>query len=167
MYYIASYDLIGKSQWWTYFATWHPDHDPKGQKYFYVTVSRSQPKILENAIVHTYPMGADQAFLLYETEEEIQAVLQQGSQFLTIEKIFFFQNNEGLFKVEPESDVKGLLWVSPGKEFVIYMPPELENSMFTRMFLFNGANLEHFEFVKNWGGEVKLFRVNFPENMTA
>ena len=44
---------------------------------------------------------------------------------------------------------------------LIHIPPELENSMFTRMFFFNGYGMENFEFVNNWGGEVKLFRVIF------
>jgi hypothetical protein len=29
------------------------------------------------------------------------------------------------------------------------------------MFLFNGQGLQNFEYVNNWGGEVKLYKVKF------
>jgi hypothetical protein len=57
--------------------------------------------------------------------------------------------------------------VQPDKRVAIFMPPEIQNSMFTRMFLFDGAGLEHFELVNQWGGEVKLYKVNFPNSTSS
>jgi hypothetical protein len=35
------------------------------------------------------------------------------------------------------------------------------------MFFFNGAGLQKFELVNNWGGEVKLYRLKMPVNGTS
>lgn len=160
MYYIASADLIAKSQWWTYFSTWNPNSETKGQKYYYVTVPLYDAKLSQDAIIYTYPMSQDQAFIIYDYNNTLRPILQQGSQFLTIEKIFFTRDNQGQILLDEDADVKGLLWLSADMNTVVYMPPELENSMFTKLYFFNGMGLENFEFVDNWGGEVKLFRVN-------
>ena len=165
MYYIASGDLIGKSQWWTYFATWkkeNPD-DAKGTKYFYTPVELAQTKDMpsENATVYVYPLSADQSFLVYEKGGLMTAYFQQGRDTVNIEQTFYFQGNYGFMQTAQTDDViKGLLWISPDMGFVIFVPEELMNSMFTKMYLFNGQGLEHFSIVQNFGGEVKLFKVD-------
>jgi len=175
MYFIASSDLISKSQWWTYFATWAPAktgkcptlENPKGDCYFYsmVSLSNAKPQPAQNAVVYTYTLGQNQAFLLYEINNTMKPYLQQGGQVLTVEKIFYYtREGLGYTRIYPDSDVKGLIWLSPDRQVIIYIPPELENALFTRLYFFNGNNingqpLEHFEFVNNWGGEVKLFKV--------
>ncbi|MCX6818581.1 MAG: hypothetical protein NT129_01110 [Candidatus Aenigmarchaeota archaeon] len=179
MYFIASSDLISKSQWWTYFATWSPTKtgtcqtlkNPKGDCYFYsvVYLSNAKPQPTQNAIVYTYAISQNQAFLLYEINNTMKPYLQQGGQVLTVEKIFYYtKEGLGYTRVYPGSEVKGLIWLSPDRNVIIYIPPELENALFTRLYFFNGNNvngqpLEHFEFVNNWGGELKLFRVLFNE----
>ena len=167
MYFIASSDLISKSQWWTYFATWTPTD--KGQKYYYVTVSLSQakPNPSQNSLTYSYSMSSNQAFLVYQVNNTLKPYLQQGNQFLTVEKISYFTNEGiGITTVFPGADVKGTLWVTPDKEMIIYIPPELETSLFTRMYLYNGqgvegGSLKNFELAGNWGGEVKLYRIVF------
>ena len=160
MYYIASADLIAKSQWWTYFSTWNPNTETKGQKYYYVTVPLYEAKLAQDAIIYTYPMAQNQAFIIYSYNNTLKPMLQQDSQFLTVEKIFYFEDNAGQIIVDENADVKGMVWLSSDKNTLVYILPELENSMFTYLYFFNGAGLENFEFVDNWGGEVKLFKVN-------
>ncbi|MFH0832269.1 MAG: hypothetical protein V1900_00910 [Candidatus Aenigmatarchaeota archaeon] len=162
LYYIASSDLISKSVWWSYFTTWEPAE--KGKKYYYLMLGLSQAKpiVAQNAIAYTYPMAEQQSFVLYEINGTIKPYLQQGSQFLSVEKIFYVtKDGMGAVKTYPDSEIKGLLWLTPDRQLLIYIPPELENSLFTKMYFFNGQGLENFEFVNNWGGEVKLFRVKF------
>ena len=177
MYFIASSDLISKSQWWTYFATWAPTkigtcqtlENPKGDCYFYnmISLANAKPQPTQNAIVYTYPMSQNQAFLLYEINNTMKPYLQQGGMLATVEKIFYYtREGAGFTHIYPEADVKGLIWLSPDRQIIIYIPPELENALFTKMYFFNGYNLnnqplEHFEFINNWGGEVKLFKVKF------
>jgi len=162
MYYIASSDLISKSQWWSYFSTWDPID--KGNRYIYYTVQLTQAKPIpsENAISYTYAMGQNQAFVLYDIEDNLKPYLQSGNQFLEVEKLFYFKKDgTPNFIISEEAEVKGLLWLDPSRQLIIFIPPELENSIFTRLYFFNGEGLENFEFVNSWGGEVKLFKVKF------
>jgi len=162
MYYIASSDLIGKSQWWTYFSTWTPETH-SGDKYVYMPVGLAQtkPVITEDAVGYIYPFASDQAFIIYEKNKTLTLMLQQGSNWLKVKKLFYFKDNNGYLEEYPDAEIKGMVWLSPDKTWIIYIPDELVNSMFTRMFLFNGQGLEKFEFAGNWGGEVKLFKVKF------
>ncbi|MBU5689729.1 MAG: STT3 domain-containing protein [Candidatus Aenigmatarchaeota archaeon] len=56
--------------------------------------------------------------------------------------------------------VGGLLWVQPDYRVLIYLPPEVENSIFIRTFLFNGEGLKHFKLVYS-NPEIKLYKVSF------
>lgn len=171
-YYIASSDLLGKSQWWTYFATWDPAggkncpliSSDKGYCYLYTTVSlsRASPIPSQNAIAYTYPLSQRNAFVIYEINSTLIPYFQQDNQLSTVESIFYFtKDGIGRIRTAPDADLPGLIWMDPSKQVIVFIPLELANSLFTRMFLFNGAGLEKFEFVNSWGGEVKLFKVNF------
>lgn len=167
MYYIASQDLIGKSVWWSYFSTWDPAREgEKGNKYSYAILQRAQsrPLLDQNAIAHVYPISSQQSFVVFERDNGMQAFIQQGTQLGEVGKLFYFtKDGQGALKTAPDAQVSGLLWLSPDKQAIIFAPPELENSLFTRMYLFNGAGLQNFEFVNSWGGEVKLFKVKFKD----
>ena len=58
--------------------------------------------------------------------------------------------------------VPGTLWVDPSLQLVIYMPPQMENSMFTRMFFYNGEGLKYFE-SSYVNPEVRLFKFKVEE----
>ncbi len=161
MYFIASSDLIFKSQWWSYFSTWNPVD--KGNKYVYYlsNLAGKKPILAQNVVAYEYPVGNGQSFLVYEKNGTMKAVLQAGSQFVNVQKLLYFTDSEINSATDDSAELKGTVLLLPGMQTLVYMPPELENSMFTRLFFFNGYGLKHFEFVNNWGGEVKLFRVRF------
>ncbi|MBS3056036.1 MAG: hypothetical protein J4473_01230 [Candidatus Aenigmarchaeota archaeon] len=166
MYYIASNDLIFKSQWWSYFSTWNTIDKGKKSTYAIINAGGQKPLLAYNVIATEFSVGDNQAFLLYQnqTSGEKKMLFQAGNQFLKIHR-FIYIDSQGYMKMQTEDDfqVPGTAMILPGDSQLIYMPPELENSMFTRMFIFRGQGLENFEYVKNWGGEVILYRVNFPE----
>ncbi len=162
-YYIASADLIGKSQWWTYFATWNPLNAPTfGQRYNYaiLSLSSARPILEQNSIAYYYNIGQNTAFVIYEANNTLTPYFQQQNQLAGVEKLYYFdkQGNGKLF-VNENADLKGLLWLDPSRQTLVFMPPELEASLFTRMFFFNGLGLQKFELVNVWGGEIKLFKV--------
>jgi dolichyl-diphosphooligosaccharide--protein glycosyltransferase len=165
MYYIASSDLLGKSVWWSYFATWKPEE--KGQKYnyFMIPLYNAKPVPNQNAVAYVYSIGQQQSFIIYEyNQSSMIPYLQQGANIVKVEKLLYFaRNGETRFYIQPNADVKGTLWLEPGRQTVIYIPVEFEKSLFTRMFLFNGQDLKYFKYVSSWGGEVKLFKINFDE----
>jgi len=89
MYYIASSDLIFKSVWWTYFATWDPGREDKGDKYSYVMarLERRKPLLREGVVGYEYPISSRQSFILYDMNGTINALFQQDNQFVKIRKI--------------------------------------------------------------------------------
>ncbi len=169
MYYIASSDLIPKSTWWTYFSTWNPV-DKRGTPYNYLSIplSQARPDIRQNAIVYTYPFspqpGVVHSFVLYNSNGSLTVFLQQQgvAEPLKVEKfIIFDESGTGRLFTQSDAKVPGLVWIEPGNRAILFIPTELENAMFTRMFLFNGIGLQNFELVNSWGGEVRLYKVKF------
>ncbi len=169
MYYIASADLIYKSQWWTYFSTWDPlKNDPKGSAYNYfpAQLTKRKPLFSQATVGYEYQLSQGQSFVLYDENNTLHAMLQQNNQFVKISKVVYPTKFGYVTSEDPSAEIKATIYVPDSSlSIIFFFPKELENSMFTRMFFYNGAGLEHFEFVKDWGGEVKLFRVRFNETV--
>jgi len=162
MYYIASSDLIGKSVWWSYFATWTPVE--KGVQYNYAILSLSQQRDIDlNTRLYIYPISTDQSILLVDANSTLTPLFQQGNLApVRVERIvYFLPDGSGISRDVPDAEVKGLVWVDPSRQVVVFAPPQIADSLFTRLFFMNGQGLEHFQLVGNWGGELKLFRVTF------
>ena len=72
---------------------------------------------------------------------------------------------DGLRVIEDTTgEIQGTIFVpDPSGSTIVYMPEELENSVFTKMFFFNGIQLDKFELVGNWGNEFKLYKVKFDD----
>ncbi|MBI4895129.1 MAG: hypothetical protein HY831_01420 [Candidatus Aenigmarchaeota archaeon] len=167
VYYIASADLVYKSQWWTYFSTWDPlKNDPKGTTYNYfpAQLTRRKPLFSQSTVGYEYQLSEGQSFILYDENNTLHALLQQNNQFVKISKVVYPTKFGYVTSEDPSAEIKGTIYVPDSSLSVIFFfPKELENSMFTRMFFYNGAGLEHFEFVDQWGGEVKLFKLKINE----
>jgi hypothetical protein len=166
MYYLATSDLIGKSVWWTYFSTWDPTVT-KGTSYSYyiLNLQSVRPLMNQNALAYTYPIADNQAFMLIGINDTFKAYLQQGNgQPIEIQRLIYYaENGQPLYTENTDAPVKGTLFVQVDKQAIVYMPAEIQDSMFTKMFLFNGAGLTKFQFIQQWGGEVKLFKINFDD----
>ncbi len=160
MYFIASSDLIGKSQWWTYFSTWSPDTH-KGTKYFYATLWLSGTKKLNNRTVYIYPYYHNQAFLIVSNGTDFDLYFQQDTNVMRIKRFVYYSSGLTVEKTYENASIDGMVWTDPSMKAIIFVPKELENSLFTRMMLFDGKGLKHFKFVKDFGWEVKLFKVEF------
>ncbi|MEM5868625.1 MAG: STT3 domain-containing protein [Candidatus Aenigmatarchaeota archaeon] len=160
MYYIASEDLLWKSQWWTYFSTWDPK-TKKGTKYFYIPAQYAGKKSLGNSTYYLYPISRVEVLVIKEEGKELDAFLQVQNEMKIIRKFIYFESNFIKEKSYENYEIDGTLFLFPDKSNVIFMNKELENSLFTRMFLLNGAGLKRFELVRNFGGEVKIFKVIF------
>ncbi len=171
-YFLASSDLIGKSVWWTYFATWSPEKkgtctaagitDPKGDCYQYSMLGLSGATPNGQSILYSYAAGANQAFIInYDTETgNMKAFFSENNNLHPVQSVFYFsKDGSGTMSNANSAEISGMLWVEPDRQTIIYMPVQLSDAIFTRLFFFNGAGLQHFEFVEQWGGEVKLFRV--------
>ncbi|MEM7813565.1 MAG: hypothetical protein QW548_01555, partial [Candidatus Aenigmatarchaeota archaeon] len=174
LYFIASQDLIFKSQWWTYFATWDPTREgsqplSKGDIYTYAIaqVARRKPLPQFGVVGYEYPLSQLQSIVLCQQNGTIApcardaiGLFQSGEQFVRLRRIVWPTSRGYASMEDDDAELPGTVLVLDGSAQVIaYLRPELENALFTRMFFYNGAGLEKFELVGNWGGEVKLFKV--------
>lgn len=166
LYFIASSDLIFKSVWWTYFATWDPARPDRGDKYTYMPIQLGsrKPLLFARVVGYEYPISERQSFVLYEENNTVKAVFQQDNQFVRVKKLIILRDQGYLTIEDPEAELAGVLLI-PGfpSQMIFYIPEQLADSMFTRLYFFNGAGLKHFQFVNSWGAEVKLFKVVFTE----
>ena len=157
LYELASSDLIGKSHWWSYFSNWDPEKG-KGQAYSYITVRLQGQKklLLENGTALIYGPFILKIIQKNDTQK-IEPLLLQEGKYYKIKNLVLPQNNTFLKLNYSDAPVPGTLWVDPSFQAVIYMPPQIENSMFTRMFFYNGEGLKYFE-PAYITPEVKLFK---------
>jgi len=162
LYELASNDLIGKSHWWTYFSNWDPEKG-KGQAYDYVTVSLQDRKSLlfDNGSALIYGPFILKVIYKNNTQQVTPYVFQQGN-YYKIKNLVLTINNTPTKFTYPNASIQGTLWIDPSLRIAIYMPQETENSLFTRMFFYNGANLKYFE-PTYLGPHVKLFRFKYEE----
>lgn len=173
MYYLATADLIGKSYWWTYFSSWNPID--KGCATPMSQLGLKQVKPSSNGVVtYTFeggiPSGCNQQVggqvIITQQNNSLQAYLFDGSKLQQIEQFIYFTEQGGILRTSENAPVKGLVLLDPSMQAIIFIPPEIKDSMFTRMFFFNGQGsdgqpLGNFTFVNQWGGEVKLYKINF------
>jgi hypothetical protein len=150
IYLIASADLIGKFYWMSYFGT------GSGRNFFQLPFS-----------------GFDQSGLptyggivtLAQKDDKLIGIMnlpQQGLRNTIIREIVYFQQGveRHLDFVNVTNTIDGLLWVDPSFRLVIFMEPSIRDSLFTKMFFWNGEGLKNFElnFVNS---EVRIFKVKF------
>ena len=60
-------------------------------------------------------------------------------------------------KPETNSTLDGMIWIDPSFRVIIYMDPKVRDSIFTRMFFFNGEGLQKFDMTYQ-NPEVKIFK---------
>ncbi len=149
VYFIASSDLIGKYYWLTYFGT------GTGRQYLVLPLTgrdREGNLVYGNGIL-----------TLAFKDDKIVPILnvpQQGIFNMIVRKlVFVYQGNQFTFDYSNVTQkIDGLVF-SDGNA-AIYMDPLTANSMFTRLYFFNGEGLRYFKLVYS-NPEVKIFEVNF------
>lgn len=149
MYLIASNDLIGKYYWMSYFGT------GTGRNYFQMQLTNYDP----NQGVLEYNGG--QVRLVFNEDGWIPVLNfpEQGIRNAIIKDVVYFENGEERrFNFTDQTNViDGMLWVDPSYQVAIFMDASIRDSVFTRMFFFNGDGLENFELVYT-NPEIRLFR---------
>jgi len=146
MYLIASSDLIGKYYWLSFFGT------GTGRNYFQLPLSNFD----QAQGVLNY---ADGTVSLVRRENQWVPIYQNR---YVINELVYFENGETkhLFFQNVTNTIDGLLWVDPSYNMAIFMEPPIKDSLFTRMYFWNGEGLEHFELVRS-NSEIRLFKVIF------
>jgi asparagine N-glycosylation enzyme membrane subunit Stt3 len=149
IYFIASNDLIGKYYWLTYFGT------GTGRQYVVLPLTGR-----DNQGNLVYGNGI---LTLAFKDDKIIPILNIPSQgifnMIVRRMIFIYQGNQYSFDYSNATNkIDGLVF-SDGNA-AIYMDPQTANSMFTKLYFFNGEGLKYFKLVYS-NPEVKIFEVNF------
>jgi len=144
VYIIASSDLIGKYHWMSYFGT-------GTAKDFYqlsLTNYDQQQGILNYA---------DGAVSLVSKGNQLVPVY--NSKYVIKDLVYFPMGQEKQESFANATDsIDALLWVDPSFQMAVLMQPEIRDSVFTKMFFWNGKGLNNFQLVFN-NAEIKIFKV--------
>jgi len=152
MFVIASNDLIGKYYWMSYFGT------GTGRNYFQMQMTGYDP----NQGVIEYNDG--QLRLVFDNGQWIPVLNfpQQGVRNVPIRNIVYFENGQErrLNFTDMPNTIDGMVWVDPSYTAAMFMDASIRDSVFTRMFFFNGVGLQNFELVYQ-NPEIRVFKVIF------
>jgi len=179
IYLIASSDLIGKYYWLSYFGSClnkygiqtgqscysmlPPDFknlvDPivaqNPQNYQFVRLSLSNYGLDQQGGIGAYYYGGGAITIAVRNNTLIPVL---NNKYIARE-IIFFQNGQMFTNTFNTSEtVDGTVWVDSSFRTAIFLSPAIRNSIFTRLFFFDGQGLNDFQLVFN-NGEVKIFKV--------
>ena len=166
MYFLAASDLISKYPWPSYFGSLWPTYSGEGkqQQFFQIAL---KPLTDNNGRVVGY---YDQC-LRSDSTGNCQTfnflVIEQGGKLATIyqnrnfvKNTAYFIGSEKKLDISENATLDGTFWLDPSYGFAFYMTPEVQNSVFTRLYFYDGAGLTHFKQVYS-NGEVKIYKVEF------
>ncbi|MDI6798846.1 MAG: STT3 domain-containing protein, partial [Candidatus Aenigmarchaeota archaeon] len=147
MYLIASSDLIGKYHWLSYFG-----QRGNAKDFIQLPLTGYDP----NQGILSYYNG-----VIYLIRKENQWVPVYQGRYVIKEIVYYEDGAQKRLNFTNVTDsVDGLLWVDPSYRIVIFMLPEVRDSLFTIMFFWNGRGLKHFD-LKFSNPEVRIFKVIF------
>jgi dolichyl-diphosphooligosaccharide--protein glycosyltransferase len=150
MYVIASNDLIGKYYWLSYFGT------GTGRNFAQLPFSGRDSS--DNPVYG----GVLTIALKNEQLVPIINVPSQGITNAIVKNIIFFQNGQmqGFTYSNVTNVIDGMVWIDPSGQVALFMDSSVRDSLFTRMFFFDGQGLTHFTQVFE-NSELKIYQVNF------
>ncbi|HIK01928.1 TPA: glycosyltransferase family 39 protein [archaeon] len=150
-YFFTSSDLLPKYSAISFLA---------GEPDYYPQVPLSQTSQQGDTVVLEYKLSQTEAVYVSLTGPFASATLQSGYNTVPIQRIIVFSSGQPVkFETEAENAVDYMIYVLPDYQSVFLLPPRLENNLLTRLHLFSGADVDGLEFVKDFGGTIKVFKV--------
>ncbi len=166
MYILAANDLISKYPWPSYFGSLWPNYAGGGQQQQYYQIGLTPLKDNGGNVIGYYDqcLRFDASnncqtfnFLLVENGGKLVAVYQNRNM---IGKVVYFSGAERKTDVSDNATLDGTFWVDPSFTYALFMTPDVEKSIYTRLYFYDGEGLTRFEQVYT-NGEVKVYRVKF------
>ncbi len=166
VYVIASSDLIGKYFWLSCFGSfdmerWNGGIRDPGQlcqgknfiqlPYVATDASSGMPVYSNNFMTVT----------LLQNNTDLLAVFNvpaQGIRNALVKDVVFYQNGvEHTSHSTSSTALDGMVWIDPSFRAMIFMDASVRDSVFTKMFFFNGKGLNNFDLVFS-NPEVKIYK---------
>jgi dolichyl-diphosphooligosaccharide--protein glycosyltransferase len=168
VYFLATSDLIDKSYWWSYFATWNPIDKGCATPMSVLGLASTSPSA-SGETVYTFqggiPTGCNQQIpaqiIVTQQNNTYSALALINGQLLPIQEFSYYTQFGIRTTANENAPVKGTALMDQNRGSIIFIPPQLAGSMFTKMMFFNGEGLQRIKFVNSWGGELKLYKVTY------
>ncbi|HML05808.1 MAG TPA: peptide transporter, partial [Methanobacterium sp.] len=149
---ITSSDMLGKAAWWSYFGSWNFQNGT-GQHYIYSAAQASSQSVNGSTVI-----TAQNGVVAKINGNNVTAGLNyaQGNltQLIEPHRLTVVANNKVVQDniVSNDSPISIVIMIQNNSGLAIVMNKELENSMFTRLFIFGGAGLTKFKMVEQQPG---------------
>ncbi|MEM5814263.1 MAG: STT3 domain-containing protein [Candidatus Aenigmatarchaeota archaeon] len=179
VYWIASDDLISKYQWLQYFGLGCDSRtDSRCQLYTPIGLQSFRYDQTGKPIVKVYG-----PIIVLDVAESPTAIYVQGKNAAFLDEVLYYRGDRvetvkavGVDRTALARDLDPLVqqlgyrmsnqtvpitaWVAKDSSMIVVIPPNLRNTVFTRMFFLEGRGLEHFKQVFR-NEQVKIYEVEF------
>ncbi len=163
--FVASSDMLGKAGWWSYFGNWNFDKQNSTPGSYYVSQKSSKPVKTDNGTVietvNTEIQGGYIGTRITEkanTTEGVNATiitkannesLTSKNETITPHKLVFVEGVElKINEIRDNSSDLSLLVIGENSSYIsVIMNKEMEDSMFTKLFLLGGFNQTSFKYL--------------------
>jgi len=170
MYIIASSDLIAKYHWMSYFGDCLNQFGLKDAQSCYnmdASWFKANAKAKDFYQLQLTNVDKTQGILSYANGlinlvwKENAWVPVYNNKYV-IKSVDYFENGQEkkLSFANVTDNIDGLAWVDPSMQTLIFMEPSVRDSVFAKMFFWEGAGLNHFQLVFS-NSELKIFKVVF------
>ena len=181
VYWIASDDLIGKFQWLQYFGIGCDARtDSKCPLYMQIPENNRYLDNNGNIVIRNYNIGKDLNVMIFNGPIPVPILVQgidaalfddfivyNGSQPVSI-RLGEGERNDLINSLKPlernlnvrftNQTIPMTAWIQSQFSYVVLIPPNLRESVFTKMFMLEGQGLEHFKQVFR-NEQVKIYEV--------
>ncbi|NIO44334.1 MAG: hypothetical protein GTN36_02160 [Candidatus Aenigmarchaeota archaeon] len=181
VYWIASDDLIAKFQWLQYFGTGcDARYEQKCPLYMQLRESSRSFDDVGNIVVRNYDMGQQTKVMIFTGQIPIP-IFVQGINAALFDEIIVYNGTQPIPIKFTDIEVNSLIesmkplerqlnirftnetipmtvWIPPHFAYIVIIPPNLRNVVFTKMFMLEGQGLEHFQQVFR-NEQVKIYEV--------
>ncbi len=177
-YWIASDDLIPKYQWLQYFGLGcNYQTDPQKCGLYQIFPLKSEGRGDDGTVL----LKNYGNLIMFQTDPRT-VIYQQDGKAVLLGEVTTIQDNQIIsveFNPNMSTQAMGILspllnqlkltplnatirmtaWVSPDSGYIVAIPPNLRNTVFTKMFFYEGEDLQHFRKVFS-NGKVKIYEVD-------
>ena len=182
VYWIASDDLIGKYRWLQYFGT-GCDGVSDASCPLYIQLAQNSQSTDENGniVFLNYQIGQNSKVVIYNYQIPIP-MLVQGIDIALFDEFIVYNGTQPMSVKFSQDEMNSLVtalkplesqlgarfvnqtipytvWMPNHYQYIVLIPPNLRNTVFTRMFMLEGQGLENFKQVFR-NEQVKIYEVD-------
>ena len=160
VYVIASADLIGKYYWLSCFGTFNmSSRECDGRNFLTLSlVGQTQQGLVYQTSIQGFPIKITLTQLNNTVVSVFDAPILRIRNRIVKHTILYSNGRLQNYTSDNPNAIEGTVFIDPSYTLAIFMDEKIQNSLFTRMFFYDGKGLKHFEEVFS-NPEVKIFKL--------